>query len=142
MKRLVWSILIVLPFGALADDIYRSVDENGVVVYSDRPTGDSEVITVVASVTRTVRPAAPAASDELSRDNQEVFAEVPREATPEELAAERAQNCEIARQRATVYSQSQRLFRTDAAGERIYLTDAEIDEARSTAEADVAAWCD
>jgi hypothetical protein len=141
LKRLVWSILMVLPLGALADDIYRSVDANGVVVYSDRPSADAEAITVVASVMQTARPAAPA-EDEASDEDRAVFAEVPREATPEELAAERAQNCEIARQRATAYSQSQRLFRTDADGERIYLTDDEIDEARSTAEADVAAWCD
>lgn len=141
MKRLVWSILMVLPLGSVADEIYRSVDENGVVVYSDRPSADAEPITVVASVTRTVRPAAPAQEDTADED-EPIFAEVPREATPEELAAERAQNCEIAQQRFTAYSQSQRLFRTDADGERIYLTDAEIDEARSTAEADVAAWCD
>ena len=142
MKRLAWSILMVLPLGAMADEIYRSVDENGVVAYSDRPSGDSEEITVVASVTQTVRPAAAAATDEVSDEDQTIFAEVPREATPEELAAERTQNCEIAQQRATAYSQSHRLFRTDADGERIYLNDAEIDEARSTAEADVAAWCD
>ena len=33
MQRLAWSILMLLPFGVSATEVYRSVDENGVYPY-------------------------------------------------------------------------------------------------------------
>lgn len=149
MKRLAWSILMLLPLGAMAAEIYRSVDENGVVVYSDRPSLNAELI-VLNAPGRSSSPrrvdrgvvADDAAEDADGASENEpegpVFAEVPREVTPEE----RASNCEIAREKATTYNSARRLFRAGPDGERIYLTDAELDEARATAESEVATWCD
>lgn len=146
MKRLAWSILLIIPAGAMAD-IYRSVDENGVVNYSDLPTGtDAERIAVRAGpVTAAAQPAAAADGDAESSDEAEdatVYAEIPREPTPEEVAADRARNCEYSRQMLESYTTSHRLYRQGADGEREYLSDAEIDAARARAESNVAAWCD
>lgn len=147
MKRLAWSILLVLPIGASAD-IYRSVDENGLVVYSDLPTGSAERIAVRTAAGRTAAAqASPAAegseeSSEEAGDDSPIFAEVPREPTPEEIAEDRARNCEYSRQMLETYSTSHRLYRQGADGERQYLSDDEIDAARAKAESNVAAWCD
>ena len=48
VKPLVWSVLLVLPVCALGDEIYRSIGENGEVIYSDLPsaTGQGEGVTV------------------------------------------------------------------------------------------------
>jgi hypothetical protein len=144
LKRLAWSILLVLPLGAMAD-IYRSVDENGQVVYSDRPSSDAERITVSAAPAGVPAAAgAPAGDGEQTETDGDstVFAEVPREPTPEELAADRARNCEYSRQMLESYTTSHRLYRQGADGEREYLSAGEIDAARARAQSDVAAWCD
>jgi len=145
LKRLAWSILMVFPFGVLAAEIYRSVGEDGLVIYSDMPSESAEriVINTLAPSPAVVTSSQPddsnvggAASD------PPVVAEVPREATQEEVAAERAQNCQTSRERVEAYSTARRLFRSLPDGDREYLSDAEIDEARAQAQSDVASWCD
>jgi hypothetical protein len=147
LKRLAWSIFLVLPVVAGAD-IYRSVDENGVVVYSDLPTGSAERIAVRTAAARPAAaqpaPAAEGSEDasEDAADDSPIYAEVPREPTPEEIAEDRARNCEYSRQMLESYSTSHRLYRQGADGERQYLSDDEIDAARAKAQSNVAAWCD
>jgi hypothetical protein len=147
VKSLVWSVLLLLPVGALAAEIYRSVDANGRVVYSDLPDGTAERVTI-----NVPEPSAPGERAAASRaDDSESApaasaappgAEIPRPSTPEEIAADRTRNCDYARQMQTTYSSSHRLYRNGADGERVYLSDAELSEARAKAESDVATWCD
>ena len=146
LKQLAWSILLVLPVGALADEVYRSVDENGQVVYSDRPdlARSTELVVVNTSApaapgspTLPGRPAEAANSGEESAPTMLI----PREGTPEEIAEDRARNCDYARQMQEAYSQAHRLFNTGPDGERVYLTDEELTAARAKAESDVATWC-
>lgn len=144
MKRLSWLILLILPLGAFAADVYRSVDENGQVVFSDRPTATAEVVEIRSTIPGAgpvSRPRVSAESEDSEPDSP-LGAEIPREATPDEIASDRARNCQYAQEMMTTYSQSHRLFREDANGEREYLSAAEIDEARSRAESNVATWCD
>jgi len=61
--------------------------------------------------------------------------------TAAELRAQRQKNCEVARETQQRYAISHRLFRTNAAGEREYLSDPEIDQARAKAATDVEDWC-
>lgn len=143
MKRLFWSILLILPLGAFAAEVYRSVDENGQVVFSDRPTAAAEVLQINTSVPGGQTPAGtPASNDESDDSDSTIMVEVPREATPEEIAADRERNCAASQEMMTAYSQSHRLFRENANGEREYLSAEEIDEARARAESNVASWCD
>jgi hypothetical protein len=146
VKRLAWSVLLLVPFGALAADIFRSVDANGVVVYSDLPSDSAERVTVNASTPGTPR-ARPAAEPAESGPATTAAAappgaEVPRPSTPEEIAGDRARNCDYAQQMNATYSTAHRLYRNGADGERVYLSDAEISEARTKAQSDVAKWCD
>lgn len=148
MRQLAWSILLLLPSGVFAADIYRSVDENGRTVFSDRP-GESDAverIEVSTAAGRTAQAGAAGtddASGETEADESEsaLGAQIPRESTPEEIASDRARNCEYARQMQETYSTAHRLYRTGSDGEREYLSDAEIDAARSRAQSNVAEWC-
>lgn len=148
MKRLIWSILLVLPLGALAAEVYRSVDENGLVVYSDRPSSDAERVEVntshPAATTPAPRSSQPAAENAATTTDttSPLGAQIPRESTPEEIAADRERNCNYARQMATTYSTAHRLYRNGPTGERVYLSDAELQQARDKAQSDVATWCD
>jgi hypothetical protein len=132
---------VALPL--FAADVYRSIDENGNAVYRDRP--DGELITVTVP-----RPATPAPTASTSRPQLPAGATGSREITTEseperrrvELTAdERAEKCTQARERVQRYNVSHRLYRTGADGEREYLNDAEIDEARARAAADVENSC-
>jgi hypothetical protein len=150
LKQLIWSILAILPFGAFADEVYVSVGEDGQIVYSDRPTGsDQEEIIQIRSggQASAAQPAAAAAGTSAAQParptaGESLVAELPRASTPEELAADRARNCEVARQKNDTYSTAHRLYRELADGEREYLTADELTAAKTHAEADVAAWCD
>ena len=144
MKPLIWSILAILPVSAFAAEVFVSIDENGQVIYSDRPTGSEqeEVLQIrtgsQSAAAPVVADAAPATDSEPTAPEGRLMVEVQREPTSEERAA----NCEIARERAQGYSQAHRMFREQENGERVYLTSEEIDETRATAEAVVAEWCD
>jgi hypothetical protein len=144
--------LLLALFGTAAygADVYRSLDANGVVSYSDRPQG-ANAETVFVAVPRAgtgpaVAPQRPtrAAQDAAAGSAQAPGAEAPAapEPTAAELRAERQQNCATARERQERYAISHRLFRTLPNGEREYLSDAQIDEARARAVADVGTWCD
>jgi hypothetical protein len=136
--------LLLLPLGALGADVYRSVDENGQVVYSDRPENAAAERLVVNTTTATgpAETSRPVSSGNEAAAQAQPAAEIPREATAAEVAADRARNCQIARERAEAYSVSHRLFRAGPDGEREYLSDAELEEARAKAQSDVASWCD
>lgn len=148
MKHLLASLTVILAPGVFAAEVYRSVDENGMVTYSDVPTGapDTEVVDV-GSGGRPVSAPAAASSTEASETQEGAFsnpvaAQIPREATPEELAADRARNCQYARQMDETYSTAHRLYSNGPEGERVYLSDDEITAKRNQAKADVATWCD
>ncbi len=134
-----------------ATTVYRTVDKEGNVQYSDRPEGaDTEELTI--RIQRASAPAAAtapeAAGEAAGRGAKEAAAE-PAGPTPEQLAEEterqaqrRAENCEIARDRAQRFAISHRIYRALPDGEREYLSSEEIDEARARADADVQEWCD
>ena len=143
-------LLALLGTAAHAADIYRSTAPDGTVIYSDRPEGaDSQfVYSATSRGPRTQPGAAPAAS----RPASGAAASSPPQApaiptlsdgpTAAQLKAERQKNCDIARETQQRYTLSRRLFRTNAVGEREYLDDAAVAEARSKAAADVKDWCD
>ena len=134
--------------GAAASEIYKWTDENGNVHYEDRPTGAATEERLQLTYRRTSSSAV----------NQRVQARVNRQAEREEArsaaaaaeqeaaenaaaAAERQQACERARARLETYLQSRRLYRTDENGERVYLDEAQRQEARKKAEDQITEFC-
>ena len=147
MVRFVCVLLLSFSTTVLwAAQVYRSVDAEGNVTYSDRPAGDEAETIFIATrqpasapttpTRRATTETAPAAEEtgEVQRER--------REPTPEERAEDRARNCSIAREREERYAISHRLYRETPDGEREYLSDAELTEARTQATADVQEWCD
>lgn len=146
-QRLTHATLLLALLGAPASgaDVYRSTAPDGTISYSDRPQGAD------AQFVLATRPADPAAGPAPAASTPSAAATAPMApadpALPDgpsanELREQRQKNCEIARERQERYSLSRRLFRTNAAGDREYLDDAAVADARTKAAADVQDWCD
>jgi hypothetical protein len=126
--------------------VYRSTAPDGTVSYSDRPQGaDAQFVYSAtprgprtAPAAQAGQAAAPAAA---TPPEASAVPTLPEGPTAAELRQQRQKNCEIARERADRYTLSRRLFRTDSAGEREYLDEAAVAEARAKAAADVQDWC-
>ena len=134
--------------GAIANEIYKWTDENGTVHYGDRPSGASTEERLAMTYTRTddaavqQRVQARLEATTARREAQSAAAAAAQKAAEEEtLAAERAQRCDKARARLETYLQSQRLYRTDENGERVYLDDADREKARQKAEEQITEYC-
>jgi Domain of unknown function (DUF4124) len=146
--RMFWlGCLVLLAFPLWGGEVYRSVDANGNVRYSDRPEGaNAERVQIVVARPPAPPPTAPPAaqpesSPAAAQGGQEAATPATREPTPAEKAEERKRNCSIATERLEQYQVSHRLYRSLPDGGREYLTDEEIDEARSKAAAEVDKWC-
>jgi hypothetical protein len=138
--------------GSLAHgaEVYKSTDANGVPTFSDRPNANSQTVYVATpragrpGNTIMPRPAAPQGNTTPAQAGTRAAAtsggDAPQQ-TAAERTAERAKNCGLARERVEKYSISHRLYRDKGDGEREYLTDGEMDEAKARAAADVATWC-
>jgi Domain of unknown function (DUF4124) len=139
-------LLALLGTAAWGADIYRSTGPDGTVSYSDRPQGENSVF--VSSIGPHVAARAPAATEPPPASGP-AAAPVQAPGTPTapagpsaaELKAQRQKNCDIARETQERYTLSRRLFRNNAAGEREYLSDEEVAQARAKAAADVKDWC-
>lgn len=139
------TVLALSP--ALAGDIYRYVDADGNVHYVDRPTGiESEERLAIRS--RPTNPAQvqsraptrandnnPAATDTTDADASGDAEDGPM-SRAEKIAAqrERDKRCEQYRAKLETLVTARRLYRQGEDGERTYLDDAQIDEARARAQ--------
>jgi hypothetical protein len=143
-------LLALLGTAAYGADVYRTRAADGTITYSDRPEGDNSEF-VAATTPRTSAAATPqrnqqgqrAAGNAAAGPPQAAVTPTPLEAGPSaaDLRAQRQKNCDTARERLERFQLSRRLYRTNAAGEREYLSDEQTAEARSKAQADVQDWC-
>jgi hypothetical protein len=148
-------LLALLAAAAQGAEVYRSKAKDGSVIYSDRPENDkSEFVTTVqgqrvggaqqATPARTARPGAQAAGTRPAGSAPEAAAPpapLPPGPTSAELREQRQKNCDIAKEREQRYEVSRRLFKTNEKGEREYLDDKAVAEARAKAAQDVKDWC-
>jgi len=141
--------IMLLSCAALSAEVYRSVDSEGNFVYTDRPsTGDEEPVSITfdgvtaqrATQSGSLQAGASESSETPGSDDPN--AGLAADASAEQRQEERAQNCVIARERNATYEVAHRLYREQPDGERVYLEDSEIDEARLRALADIETWCD
>ena len=141
--RFRWLYLLLLLTGSVSGaQIYRSVDADGNVIYSDRPAGDDVETIFIDTATATPVPADTADSEAgAAAAEDEVDEVVYAGPSAEEIAAERMENCGLARDREERYLVAHRIYRGSEA-EREYLDDAELDAIRLQATADVEEWCD
>ncbi len=126
------ALALVIAMPALANDIYKFVDEDGTVHYVDRPTGaESEERVAFVARSRTANSSSTDDSGPDWRERRESRQEAERAAAEEAgQQAEREKLCQESRDRLQQYNQARRLYRTNEQGERVYLGDEEIQEAR------------
>ena len=128
MRFLILALLMCGTAAAQTAAMYRTVSADGSVTFSDLPLSDqSEMITVLvrSGATRT---------DGSASDTQ------PAEVN-ESIAAQVAENCTRAQEQQRSIDNSTRLYRVLPSGERQFLSDEEIEQAREKAAADVIQWC-
>jgi hypothetical protein len=127
--------LAVWP-GSRADDVYKSVDASGHVVYSDHPTSAaSEKVSVPvkqadpAEAARLAKQRALEDAEYAQRSRQEADEQNKQAAQSKQQAAQ----CTSARNHYLSIKDSRRLFQLDADGNRVFYSDAEADAMRATA---------
>ena len=137
-----WTFLVCAPLlfaagQAVADEIYRSTDAEGRVVYSDRrPPGKAEVVRIestprdeAAALARARRDLENFAALDQQRKS-DALAKAAKEKAAEDAAKSKEQRCTVARDRYRGLMEHSRIYRRDDAGERIYYSAAEIDAER------------
>lgn len=139
MKRtfLVCALLLLATAQGVADEIYKSTDSEGRVMYSDRPpAGEAEVVGIesaprneAAALARAKRELQDVAKLDQQR-KREALAKAAEKKAAEKAAKMKAQRCTEARNRYLGFTEHSRIYRRNEAGERVYYSAAEIDAER------------
>jgi len=139
-------LIMSLPFAAAMADVYRSVDAQGHVQYSDTPTPGAELIhmqkqgipggTSTPSNTSTAKPQSSLVStaQALAKSDAKVADELGQQAAQravqQDLEQTRADQCKKATDDYQASLAARRIYRTGPNGERDYLTDDEAEQQR------------
>jgi hypothetical protein len=147
-KTMIMFTTAALAFSgtALSGEIYKWTDEDGNVHYEDRPTGAEVELVAFTSSTNSssVRASIDArrANESARADQRSKRDEDAQEAAEKQIAADqRVERCDESRTRMETYLTSRRLYKEDEAGERVYLDDSQIMDARSKAQEDIQKYC-
>jgi len=143
------ALVIAISTGAFADEIYKWTDEDGNVYYTDRPSGEPSEEQLKFSYNRTNTKAlqgrveADGKAEDSRREARANATEEKRIAEENRVAAEQQQaECELYRANLNKVIESQRVYRLDDGGERVYLDETQRAESRSRAEALIKETCD
>ena len=150
-KRLPIALAITALLGTsvcAAGEIYKWTDEEGNVHFTDKPVVE-EAERVAIQSRRTdperVQAMVQARAEAAAKAAEEEAAATPQGPTEEEIQArleERAKRCATYRERLQRFVQSRRIYREDENGERVYLSEEEMQEAREKVENQVQEYCD
>lgn len=153
-KIVVGLVLAGLAAVASAETVYKWVDSNGQIYYTDLPPrqSDAKILGVFHEETGVVNEGEPAGDEGA---DGETTASPPADETPPpgasndtvatvqaDAANARFRQCKFAQERYKTYIESRRLFRQTPDGKREYLTDQELTEARVRAKQSVDEYCD
>ncbi len=144
------ALIALAGAGVHAQEIYKWTDSEGNVHYEDRPSELTEATSQLLAVrSQRTNAAAVQAGVEARLERQDARAEAREAAREAEMAAEeeraaeaqQVEQCAEYRQRLERMITSRRLYKLDDAGERIYLDDAQMDDARSQLQARIMENC-
>ena len=141
------ALALTVPAAALASDIYKWTDADGVVHFGDRPSGDAPVQIVHISSDPTNRAEVQARVQARRNAGADAAEQAARTEglTEEEIEAqerERAEKCTMYKERLQTFLTSRRLYREDENGERVYLDEQETIAARAKVQDQVQEYCD
>jgi hypothetical protein len=130
-RALLTALLLALPIAALAADVYRSVDAQGHVQYSDTPSPGAQLVS-------TADASAPSAADSGASQTQKLNEQIGQRLTAAAAAREVAKDtadahqtqCNQAKQAYQGSIQARRLYSMGADGQRTYLSDQQADQQR------------
>jgi predicted anti-sigma-YlaC factor YlaD len=132
---------------AVASDVYKTVDAQGHVTYSDHALSPESKKVTLDVIQANPQEAARMAK-QLAAENADAVqrAKSAREQGDEQQRQkaqqqEQQQRCQAARDRYATFASGGRLFHIDAQGERVYYTDEEIQAQASTAKAAMDSAC-
>jgi len=142
------ALALTLGGGAMANEIYKWVDDQGNVHYEDRPSGSATEEHLTLSSRRTESSAVQERIDsrlDAQAERQEKKAAAAEEAAAaaaKEAEAERKQKtCDSYRARLETLNLARPLYREDENGERVYLDDTQRQDARQRVEERIAENC-
>ena len=142
------TLTIVISTSAFADEIYKWTDEDGNVHYRDRPSGEATEERLQFTYNRTNtealdnRVATQRDAEDSRREARTEATEQKQAAEEERVAAdEKLAQCETSRAQLNRMRESPRVYRTDAAGERVYLDDVQRAESIARTETQIKEAC-
>ena len=152
MTKQAFALLTMLAVAAVSPSalgqIYKWTDEDGNVHFTDKPVEeDAERVAIQSRRTNPERVQAMVQSraEAAAKAAEEEAAAQPQGPTEEELQAQaerRAQQCQKYREQLQRFVQSRRIYREDENGERVYLSEEEMQETREQTEKRVQEYCD
>lgn len=142
--------LSLIAAGISHADVYRYVDKNGNVQYTDKPEQLPAELLAKLKSQRTDNSALAdrVAADLKARDavaktqdaaSKEAAEKAKAAAT---TAADKADRCTRARNQYANVSQTGRVYTVDDKGERVYMDDAQLEASRVTAKEQMDTWCE
>jgi hypothetical protein len=137
-------VLTLLPLSAARADVFRSVDAQGHVQYTDTPSPGAELVRISGQRVSTVQQqSAPAPSTgnsggnkppSVSPDGDPVHQQLEREAAARAVQADvaktHAEQCKKATDNYNASVEAHRIYRAGPDGERVLLSDDEVDKER------------
>jgi hypothetical protein len=144
------SLLLALllgPVSASGQEVYKSVDADGHVVYSDRGTSKTAPKTAVhvepadtANAARLAKEQQLLDADEQQRKAQQALQDKGK-AQQDAKAHQRQQRCQSAKDHYYAMKDAGRLYTRDADGNRVYYSDEDADKKRDEAKRAMDAAC-
>jgi len=130
---------------AAAEVVYRWVDTDGNVHFSDQPLTDNAQVMEFPSETRypgRKRTSAERSNSAADDKDHSASAAGDTDVDPAEEKRVREANCKIARQNLEGNQNIGRMYRVGSNGERVYLSDSERAAIIKKSQSDVSKWCD
>ncbi len=147
----VLTLWLGIATGALADKVYKWVDQDGNVHFGDQPSSDtaqeleirSKASPPAAAPSRVPGPSAPNTNGLSISDvmEEERLRRKKARAREKQVREERMRNCLLARDRLRSYEESNLLYDIDSSGKRRILSDAERNAAEREARAEIEHFC-
>jgi Skp family chaperone for outer membrane proteins len=141
------AVILAVSASSRAADMYKTVDPQGHVTYSDHPLSPSSQRVSVevtppnadeaARLTREQAALTAAAAQQTKNDRQDAADQAKKAAQ----LAQQQQRCSAARNRYALFAAGGRIFKTDADGNRVYYSDEEIDQQRTLTKAAMESAC-
>ncbi|HXF77832.1 MAG TPA: DUF4124 domain-containing protein [Usitatibacter sp.] len=132
MKRII-VLAIALCLAPLASaQLYKYVDKDGKTVYTDQPPPDAEAKRVgnTSSVPAAAGKSYVERDKELQKGRDKAKEEAKKADEKSRVAADRDDACRQATAQARMYDEGGRFMKTNEQGEKVYLSDDEIEAAK------------